>query len=582
MRTLLTSAALAVALSLPGRAAAEGGKPPPARAPLEDEAPLATPNRAKPLDDACAEPPPPRPFATSALGTVTAVIPGLVVHGTGHMVVGDSKTGLRLLALEGVGLGLLATGFVPIVLSGASRRIVGPAAALSVVGAGIFAISFLADVYGIVAPVGGFGAPPRALPILQTAIGYRYVYNPVFAHRHFMVQEIDYRTGPWRIHPSAWFAADDANSRVRLHGAYRFAGPRPEAQPAVRDGSFLDLETAITRHAFTSDRFATTTGELALAGTDSIWRESAPRCADRSPKCPSAGPRKPVRTPSAVPRPTWASSLLARFAFGMYRRLPGSPRGEISVIYDHRHDDFAAGLKVPGLGSGVAGHFRSRSTSFRHRPLGRSGGGCRRLGLRRRIVDSVSPWGPAMKTKPKPKPFRRHPRRLDRARAAAFTMMFGTLLGAPWVACLDVAEERAHRDETIGKGAFGGTTLEVVDGLAAIQKARNRGGLAVGKSSFHRDQGDAQRRRPPDWILTVENAFPDAPFWKQERSLVPWSRNRSRAKSGPKTMEDSRFPAVLRLFRFARPAVNPSPRGASPCSATFKRPSIGCRTSTRA
>jgi hypothetical protein len=27
------------------------------------------------------------------------------------------------------------------------------------------------------------------------------------------------------------------------------------------------------------------------------------------------------------------------------------------LYYDHRHDGFAAGLKMTGLGSGVAGHF---------------------------------------------------------------------------------------------------------------------------------------------------------------------------------------------------------------------------------
>ena len=27
------------------------------------------------------------------------------------------------------------------------------------------------------------------------------------------------------------------------------------------------------------------------------------------------------------------------------------------IYYDHRHDDFAAGFKLRGIGSGVAGHF---------------------------------------------------------------------------------------------------------------------------------------------------------------------------------------------------------------------------------
>jgi hypothetical protein len=48
----------------------------------------------------------------------------------------------------------------------------------------------------------------------------------------------------------------------------------------------------------------------------------------------------------------------------MYIGWPGSPRGEITLYYDHRHDDFAAGLKTPGLGSGVAGHFGAEAHLF--------------------------------------------------------------------------------------------------------------------------------------------------------------------------------------------------------------------------
>jgi hypothetical protein len=31
--------------------------------------------------------------------------------------------------------------------------------------------------------------------------------------------------------------------------------------------------------------------------------------------------------------------------------------GEVQIYYNHRHDGFAGGLKVNGLGSGPAGHF---------------------------------------------------------------------------------------------------------------------------------------------------------------------------------------------------------------------------------
>jgi hypothetical protein len=49
--------------------------------------------------------------------------------------------------------------------------------------------------------------------------------------------------------------------------------------------------------------------------------------------------------------------LLARFGYGMYIGRIGGPRGEMTLYYDHRHDEFAAGLKTGGLVSGVAGHF---------------------------------------------------------------------------------------------------------------------------------------------------------------------------------------------------------------------------------
>ena len=47
--------------------------------------------------------------------------------------------------------------------------------------------------------------------------------------------------------------------------------------------------------------------------------------------------------------------LLARFGFGVYFGN-GARSGEAQIYYDHRHDDFAAGMGVAGIGSGVLGH----------------------------------------------------------------------------------------------------------------------------------------------------------------------------------------------------------------------------------
>jgi hypothetical protein len=321
-----------------------------------------TPAHPKNADDPYSLEPPKRNVASSALSTTAAFVPGLLVHGSGHLVAGDSKTGLRLLALEGVGLGATAAGFLPIVFTGASRRLIGPAVAITASGVGLFAISFLADLYGVLAPAGGVGAPSGVAPVLQAGLGYRYVHNPAFAFRHFMVQDIDYRTGHWRIHPSAWFAADDTNSRLRAHFAYRFAGPMP-GRPKARDGSFLDLEAAVTRHAFTSNRFTTTTGEVGLGGRLDMGRVG-PSLRGSFAEMSLGFAFQAYSYRARGTTADLGELLLARFAYGMYVGWPGSPRGQISVFYDHRHDDFAAGFKMPGLGSGVIGHFGTEARYY--------------------------------------------------------------------------------------------------------------------------------------------------------------------------------------------------------------------------
>jgi hypothetical protein len=327
--------------------------------PADHAGPPASPaDRAAPADctaspeaDAC-EPLP----HVNAVSVTTTFLPGLLVHGSGHLAGGDTKTGSRLLALEGVGLGLLAAGFVPIVLTGTSRRVVGTAAALTVVGVGLFAISFLADVYGMAAPAGGFGAPPIFTPVLQTALGYRYVYDPVFSYRQFLVQDIDVRTGPWRLHPSAWFALDDTNARLRAHVAYRLTGPMPNGQPASRDGSFIDIEGALTRHAFTSNRFAITTAEVAIAGRFDMGR-IGPSLRGSFAEMGVGVALQVYAYDTTAASADVEDLLLARFGYGMYIGRIGGPRGEMTLYYDHRHDEFAAGLKTGGLVSGVAGHF---------------------------------------------------------------------------------------------------------------------------------------------------------------------------------------------------------------------------------
>jgi hypothetical protein len=299
----------------------------------------------------------------SVLAAGAAIVPGIVVHGSGHFVAGDGATGRKLLALEGAGVATLAVGFVPLVLSGASRRIVGPAAALSVVGVGLFAISTLADLYGVLAPPGGFGAPFRLAPSIQTELGYRYVYDPVFSYRHFAFYEIDGRLGSWRAHPSAWFDLEGSASRVRVPIAFRFVGPTPKpAEPSI-DGSYVEIETALTRHADLPDRFVTTTGELSVQGRLDLQRFAPSLAGSFAELGLGWALQRYGYEVKDVPADV-GELLLGRFGYGVYVGWPGGPRGEAMLYYDHRHDDFAAGLKLSGIPSGVGGHFGFLARGF--------------------------------------------------------------------------------------------------------------------------------------------------------------------------------------------------------------------------
>jgi hypothetical protein len=64
------------------------------------------------------------------------------------------------------------------------------------------------------------------------------------------------------------------------------------------------------------------------------------------------------------------SLLLSRFAFGFYVGDPNHEGGSYQLYYDHRHDGLAAGLLVPGLGSGVLGHFGVLGQHFFNDSLG--------------------------------------------------------------------------------------------------------------------------------------------------------------------------------------------------------------------
>jgi hypothetical protein len=293
--------------------------------------------------------PEPGPLRRNALSATAALVPGLLIHGSGHFVAGDRRTAGRLLAAQGAGLGAMVAGLLGLAAAGASRHFVSPPILLAVAGGGLFTTSALADLYGVLAPPGGAGAAPAALPGLEAGGGVLFVRNPVIRYRWLGATLLDLRLGRWQLAP-------------RLYGSHDARTLRAEARLGRRLGRFIDLWAGLVHHREGQDviPFDTTTAEVTVDGRsplDPVAPSLAGSFLDWSAGLALGGSHYGGGIGAVEP----TEVLLARFGFGFYLGPPSAPRGEIRFGYDHRHDDFAGGLKIPGLGSGPVGHVEAHA-----------------------------------------------------------------------------------------------------------------------------------------------------------------------------------------------------------------------------
>ena len=307
------------------------------------------------------------PKQRRALAVVAALVPGVVLHGSGHYVQGCGTLAQRLLFAELAGLGLVGLALAPAAIFGGNAYLVPFQALTGMVGVALIAGSWLLDLYGSAVPMRLRGGAANRQPLLETVLGYRYVYEPVFETRHFMVQGFDLWSGAVRFMPRADIAPTGHNARYRLPVAWRLFGATPTRVAA--DASHLDVVGAFTQHAFTSDGFSASTVEVLgqsrfdFARFDPLLRGSFGEL--------GAGvgmTRYAYEAPGAGH--DYNSLLLMGFAVGAYFGDPNARGGEAKLYYDHRHDDFAAGLKLTGLGSGALGHFGFQSRAYHDRNWG--------------------------------------------------------------------------------------------------------------------------------------------------------------------------------------------------------------------
>jgi hypothetical protein len=284
-----------------------------------------------------------------------AIVPGLALHGSGHYALGHKKTALALLITEGVGLALLIGGVSTLLASGNSRELAGPAVGATVLGSGLVLASFGADLYGTLASDGGaVDLLPRAPARFESELGYRYVADPHFQYGHFIVESLTLRHGHIRLTPSAWFATDASNVRYRVEAAYRLLGLSP-AELGNRD-DHLDVVLGGVQHSYLPERFQRSGVELALdTRFDFAHFGDTLRGAFIDLALGYAIAKVTYDLQSLhIPADT-DDLLLARVGLGVALRGRAAAGSEARLYYDHRHDDYAAGLLTAGRISGVFG-----------------------------------------------------------------------------------------------------------------------------------------------------------------------------------------------------------------------------------
>jgi 3',5'-cyclic-AMP phosphodiesterase len=97
-----------------------------------------------------------------------------------------------------------------------------------------------------------------------------------------------------------------------------------------------------------------------------------------------------------------------------------------------------------------------------------------------------------------------------RRRLLGGAILVAPLAGSAWLGCVDVAQERAYRDETVGKGAAAETTFEIVDGLGALRRLEPGAVSLWAQAPSFQIKVTRGERAPSAWTLTVSNALPDA------------------------------------------------------------------------
>ncbi|MBU1412821.1 hypothetical protein KKC22_15025 [Myxococcota bacterium] len=319
----------------------------------------------RPGEETKARPTPARRTAAAAL----ALVPGVLVAGGGHWILGDTPGAKKIAVLKGAGLATFVVGFLPILYSNASDKVMHASYPVVIGGFGLFAMATLADLYGAVFSGRPPGTAPAFVPSLELEQHWMHVSDDQFAYDQFWHVGLTGRIGGARLRGDFFHSPADGNTRMAVEAAWRFLGPRPrnaedpgpEPNPD-RDGSFLELSAGLIRHEFLPERFLVTTPECFLLGRMDL-RRMHPSLVGSFAELGAGWGMEFTDFRDVDGRLDRSQLLLFQVAYGLYLGS-GERSGEVKLFYDHRHDDWAGGAQ------GVLGFFGLRGRFYFSRHWG--------------------------------------------------------------------------------------------------------------------------------------------------------------------------------------------------------------------
>ena len=296
----------------------------------------------------------PEPYSPLPIGA--ALVPGLLLHGSGAWAAGDRETAKHLLIAEGIGAGTLVTSIVGLAVTGASRQFTGVLLPTAVSGAFLFLGSWFADVYGVSVPLEHRGSAPAHTPRIELSLVTSYRYDPRAATDAILLPTAKVALGRWLLNGNAQIAPSNSTSRIRGDIRYRVF---------KRPADFVDLQFAVTNNRLGEDDINTLSLEFAVPARLDLGHLGR-LLRGSFAELTLGGMITSVRYNNVDARET-DGAVLGRGAIGAYL---GDGDGEVQIFYDHRRDTLAGGAILGGISAGFVGYAGIQGTWFFSRHVG--------------------------------------------------------------------------------------------------------------------------------------------------------------------------------------------------------------------